>query len=132
MDSVPTFVLSPLPRWHDAPSEVTRPTRQHTTERRGISFARFYVGRLHANTSTMKFDQQKINQAIRDCISSSQNASDRLAKIEGFLLRLEMGGLWTDDGLNEGERGCRKILLALMDDANLADEGPEAPADRSD
>jgi hypothetical protein len=69
-------------------------------------------------STTMNIDQQKVNQAIRDCLSCSEEAPDRLAKIEGFLLLLKMSGGWDEVELHYVETRVRKILCAILDDAD--------------
>jgi hypothetical protein len=67
---------------------------------------------------TMNIDQRKVNQAIRDCLSCSEVAPDRLAKIEGFLLLLKMSGDWDEVELLQVESRVRKILCAILDDVD--------------
>jgi hypothetical protein len=72
----------------------------------------------------MNIDQRKVNRAIRDCLSCAEQAADRLAKIEGFLLLLKMSGEWDEVELHQVETHVRKILCAILDDANAT--APEA------
>jgi hypothetical protein len=73
---------------------------------------------------TMNIDQRKVNRAIRDCLSCAEQVADRLAKIEGFLLLLKMSGEWDEVELHQVETRVRKILCAILDDANAT--APEA------
>ena len=72
----------------------------------------------------MNIDQRKVNQAIRDCLACAEHASDRLARIEGFLLLLKMSGEWGEVELQQVETRVRKILCAILDDV----EGTAAEA----
>jgi hypothetical protein len=70
----------------------------------------------------MNIDRPKVNQAVRDCLEYSE-ASDRMSKIEGFLLLLKMSGEWTEQELQQVETRVRKILSAILDDAEARGEG---------
>jgi hypothetical protein len=85
---------------------------------RGTCFAPLNAGFLFlsiGDSRTMNIDQRKVNQAIRECLSRCEEAPDRLAKIEGFLLLLKMSGEWDEVELQQVETRVRKILCAILD-----------------
>jgi hypothetical protein len=79
-------------------------------------------GLSHSRSRTMNIDRRKVNWAIRDCLSYSEEAPDRLAKIEGFLLLLRMSGEWTEFELHQVETRVRKMLSVILDDAEAPPE----------
>ena len=81
--------------------------------------------------NTMNIDQRKVNQAIRDCLSRCEDAPDRLAKIEGFLLLLKMSGEWQEVEMQQVETGVRRILCAILDDADRHSGGSNLIGEQS-
>lgn len=67
---------------------------------------------------SMKYiDQRKVNKAIRECLANCEQASDILARIEGFLLVLKVIGGWREAELHEVEVGVRKVLYGILEGA---------------
>ena len=76
----------------------------------------------------MESRQDKINQAIRECLEHCYRSSSVVSGIAEFVARLRTSGAWQEQEIQTIETSARHILYGVVDGATYSGDASNAPA----